>query len=114
MASVRIAHMSRDEVMARLEQLGWEPAANVEHTHLEKQSILYELEEKVTEVRDGPQSERLRRFESKEQDRAARRVQGAQRSVVRTRDETTGDKEDQRGTSRTRITSTGNPASGRC
>ena len=61
------------------------------------------------EVRDERQSERLRRLESKEQDRAARRVQGAQRSVVRTRDETTGDKEDQRGTSRTRITSTGNP-----
>ena len=40
--------MSRDEVMERLEQLVWEPAANVAYTLLEKQSILHELEEKVT------------------------------------------------------------------
>ena len=48
MASVRIAHTSRDEVMERLEQLGWEPAANVTYTLLEKKSILHELEEKAT------------------------------------------------------------------
>ena len=56
MASVRIAHTSRDEEMERLEQLGWEPAANVEYTLLEKKSILHELEEKVTksEMNDNP------------------------------------------------------------
>ena len=48
MASVRIAHMSRDEVMDRLVQLGWEPTANVTYTLLEKKSILHELEEKMT------------------------------------------------------------------
>ena len=48
MASVRIAHMSRDEVVERLEKLGWELAANVEYTLLEEKSILHELEEKVT------------------------------------------------------------------
>ena len=36
-------------------------------------------------------------------------MQGAQHSVVGTRDETTADKEDQRGTSRARATTTGNP-----
>ena len=40
--------MSRDEVMERLEQLGWGPAADVEYTRLEKKNILHELEEKVT------------------------------------------------------------------
>ena len=56
MASVRIAHTSRDEEMERLEQLGWEPAANVEYTLVEKKSILHELEEKVTksEMNDNP------------------------------------------------------------
>ena len=56
MASVRIAHMSRDEVMERLEQLGWEPAANVAYTVFEKKSILHELEEKATksEMNDIP------------------------------------------------------------
>ena len=91
--------MSRDEVMERLEQLGWEPAATMEHTLLEKKSILHEL----------GQSERVRRTESKEQDRAERSVQGPQHSIVGTRDETTADKEDQRGTSRTRTIATGNP-----
>ena len=48
--------MSRDEMMERLERLGWEPAANVECTLLEKKSILHELEEKVTktETSDNP------------------------------------------------------------
>ena len=91
--------MSRDEAMERLEQLGWEPAATVEHTLLEKKSILHEL----------GQSERVHRTESKEQDRAERSVQGPQHSIVGTRDETTADKEDQRGTSRTRTIATGNP-----
>ena len=36
-------------------------------------------------------------------------MQGAQHSVVGTRDETAADKEDQRGTSRTRTTTTGDP-----
>ena len=48
MASMRLAHMSRDEVMDRLVQLGWEPTANVTYTLLEKKSILHELEEKMT------------------------------------------------------------------
>ena len=48
MASMRVAHMSRDEVMDRLVQLGWEPTANVVYTLLEKKSILHELEEKMT------------------------------------------------------------------
>ena len=51
----------------------------------------------------------MRRFESKEQDRAERSVQVAQHSSVGTGDETTADKEDQRGTNRTRTTTTGNP-----
>ena len=40
----------------RPEQLGWDPAANVAHTLLEKKSILHELEEKVTksEMNDNP------------------------------------------------------------
>ena len=48
--------MSRDEVMEQLEQLGWEPDANVEFTLLEKKSIMHELEEKVTksEMNDNP------------------------------------------------------------
>ena len=61
------------------------------------------------EVRDDRQSERMRRPESKEQDRVESRVEGAQHSVVGTRDEATADKEDQRGTSRARTTTTGNP-----
>ena len=44
---MNIAHMSRDEVMDRLEQLGWEPAASVAYTLLEKRSMLHKLEEKV-------------------------------------------------------------------
>ena len=40
--------MSRDEVMERLEQLGWEPVANVACTFLEKKSILHEHEEEMT------------------------------------------------------------------
>ena len=43
-APVRIARVSRDEVMDRLEQLGWEPAGNVAHTLIEKKSILHELD----------------------------------------------------------------------
>ena len=45
----------------------------------------------------------------KKKDRAERSVQGAQHSSVGARDETKADKESQRGTSRTRTTSTGNP-----
>ena len=48
MTSVRIAYMSRDEVMDRLEQLGWEPVATVAYALLEKKSILHALEEKTT------------------------------------------------------------------
>ena len=43
------------------------------------------------EVRDERQFERLRRPESKEQDRAERRVQDAQYSVVGTRDDSTAE-----------------------
>ena len=52
---MRIAHMSRHEVMERLELRGWEPAANVAYTLVEKESIFHELEEKVTksEVNDN-------------------------------------------------------------
>ena len=46
------------------------------------------------EVRDERQAERMRRLESKEQDRAERSVQGAQLPSVGTRDETTADKDD--------------------
>ena len=60
------------------------------------------------EGRDERQYERMRRPESKEQDRFERSVQGAQHSLVGTRDEIIADKEDQSGTSRTRTTSTGN------
>ena len=51
-----LAQMSRDEVMERLGQLGWKPAANVAYTHLEKRSTLHGLEEKVTkpEKNDNP------------------------------------------------------------
>ena len=49
----------------------------------------------------------MRRLESKEQDRAERSVQGAQHYSAR--DDTTADKEYQRGTRRARTTSTGNP-----
>ena len=45
MASVRITHMSRNEVMERLEQLA---AANVAYTLVDNKSTLHELEEKVT------------------------------------------------------------------
>ena len=53
---MRVAHMSRDEVMERLEQLGWEPGANVAYMLLEKKSILHELEENVTksQMNDNP------------------------------------------------------------
>ena len=64
---------------------------------------------KDDEVRDERQFKRLRRPESKEQDRAERLVQNAQHSVVGTRDETTADKEDQGSTSRARTTTTSNP-----
>ena len=42
--------------MERLEQLGWEPAADVAYKLLEKKSILHELEEKATksEMNDNP------------------------------------------------------------
>ena len=75
--------------MERREHLGWEPAANVAYTLLEKKSILHELDEKVTksEMNDNPNV-------SKEQDRVERRVQDAQHSVVGTRHETTADNED--------------------
>ena len=56
------------------------------------------------DVRDERQFERLRRPESKEQDRAERRVQDAQHSAVGTRDGTTADREDQGSTSRARTT----------
>ena len=59
------------------------------------------------EVRYERQSERMRRPESKEQDRVEDVC--IQHSVVGTRDETTADKEDQRVTSRARTTTTGNP-----
>ena len=95
--------------MERLEQLGWEPAANVEYTLFEKRTILHQTQGEGDEVRDERQSERMRRLESKEQFRAERRVQGAQHSVVGTRDETTADSEDQRCTNRTRTTTTSNP-----
>ena len=67
---------SQDGVHER-EQLGWELAANVAYTLLEKKSILHELDEKVTksEMNDNPNV-------SKEQDRVERRVQDAQHSVV--------------------------------
>ena len=51
----------------------------------------------------------MRRLGSEEQDGAESSVQGAQHSSVGTRDETAADKEDQRGTSRTRTTTTCNP-----
>ena len=51
----------------------------------------------------------MRGLEAEEQDRAERRVQVAQHSSTGTRDETTADKEDQRGTRRARTTTTGNP-----
>ena len=100
--------MSRDEVMEQLEQLGWEPAANVEFTLLEKKSILHELEEKVTksEMNDNPN---VCAGLSRKSKIELRSVQGTQHSSVGTRDETTADKEDQRGTSRTRTTTTDNP-----
>ena len=63
----------------------------------------------VDEVRDERQHKRMRRSESKEQNRAARRMQGTQYSVVRTRDKTAVDQKDQGGTSRTRTTATSNP-----
>ena len=48
--SVRIAHMSRDEVMDGLEQLGWEPVANVAYTLQKKKGILHELVEMTTKT----------------------------------------------------------------
>ena len=48
----------------------------------------HELEEKMTKS----EMKRMRRLESKEQDRAERRVKGAQHSVVGTQDETTAGK----------------------
>ena len=48
MASARIIPMARDEEMEQLEQLGWEPVANVTYTLLEKKSIRHELQEKTT------------------------------------------------------------------
>ena len=86
---MRITHISRDEGVERREQLGWGLAANVAYTLFEKKSILHELEEKVTksEMNDNPKV-------SREQDRVERRVQGAQHSVVGTRDEFTADNED--------------------
>ena len=61
------------------------------------------------EVRDERQHKRIRRSVSKEQNRAARRVQGTQHSVVRARDKTAADQKDQGGTGRARTTATSNP-----
>ena len=113
MASVRIAHMSPDEVVERLEQLGWEPVAkrNVHSSRKEKHPA--RTRGKDDEVRDERQFQCMRRSESKEQDRAERRLRDAQHSIFGTRDETSADKKDQRGTSRARTTTTSNPRLGK-
>ena len=104
MASVRIAHMTRDEVMERLEHLGWNQLRtwNTRFSKRRASCANSRTGDAKSETND------MHRLESKEQDRAERRVQGAQHSAVGTRDETTADKEDQGGTSRARSTTTGN------
>ena len=91
--SVGSAHVSRDEVMERL---------------LEKKIILLELEEKVTKSEKNDNSKTCASLSQKNKT-ALRDVEGAQHSFVGTRDGTTVDKEDQRGTSRAGTTTTGNP-----
>ena len=83
--------MSREEVMEQLEQLGWEPVANVTLYYSRKEKHLARTRGKDDEVRDEQPFKRLRRPESKEQDRAERRVQDAQHSVVGTRDDATAE-----------------------
>ena len=78
MASMRVAHMSRDEVMDRLVQLGWEPTSERGVHTSGKEEYTARTRGEDDEVRDERQHKRMRRSESKEQNRAARRVQGTQ------------------------------------
>ena len=108
MASLRSAHMSRDEVMDRFEQLCWEPVSNVACTLLENKSILQELEEKAGKQR-RTKVRILCRSEPIERNRAEGLVLVAKHPSVGTREESAADQECQGDASRARAVAPGHP-----
>ena len=81
--------------MERLEQLGWEAAANVANT-------LHELEEKVTKSEKNYKSNVCAGLSQKNKTELRDVYRAPSIPLSGTRDETTAGKEDQRGTSRAR------------